>query len=186
MWNPIRSQPAVLQIGNCSKNSLLLVLKQSTRLLKGAAACLGPPRGPGSRRPPTTVTAPAAATGFLSQPPGPLHTPQRLSLNGINYRSSFPVTVAYRQRVGTLPGCLVMRWWWRKLLEPSSPNFASGQPYLSVLMPTGVKTHRGRDQWAPRAVSARHGGGRRPPSSPKVFSRRRPGLTPPGCAAPGS
>lgn len=43
MWNPIRSQPAVLQIGNCSKNSLLLVLKQSTRLLKGAAACLGPP-----------------------------------------------------------------------------------------------------------------------------------------------
>lgn len=46
MWSPMHYQPAVLQIGNCSKNSLLLVLKRSNPLLKGAAGRLGPSRGP--------------------------------------------------------------------------------------------------------------------------------------------
>lgn len=86
------------------------------------------------------MTASAAATGFLSLPPGPLHTPQRLSLNSINDRSSFPFTAAYQRRAGTSLGCLVMLWW----LVQASGTF---QPQLCLrpAVPRCPHAHRCQD-----------------------------------------
>lgn len=132
------------------------------------------------------MTASAAATGFLSLPPGPLHTPQRLSLNSINDHSSFPFTAAYQRRAGTSLGCLVMLWW----LVQASGTF---QPQLCLrpAVPRCPHAHRCQDtqspdQWAPRAVSTEHGGGLSPRSSPKTLGGSRPCLTLPCCPAPSS
>lgn len=90
------------------------------------------------------MTASAAATGFLSLPPGPLHTPQRLSLNSINDRSSFPFTAAYQWRAGTSLGCLVMLWW----LVQASGTF---QPQLCLrpAVPRCPHAHRCQDTQSP-------------------------------------